>query len=163
TWFDKSDYPLHPIQVGEWRGLVFVNLDPAAEPLAAWLGDLPELTASFPIEDFACLKHVEFEIACNWETYTDNFVEGYLIPTIHHWLKAKIDFSRFGAYARRNVVVMKAPQREGSIYGGMWLWAYPNMTLSVFPDGMNASRIMPLDRDRSRLVYHFYFRDTEPE
>jgi len=163
TWFDKSDYPLHPIQVGEWRGLVFVNLDPAAEPLAAWLGDLPELTASFPIEDFTCLKQVEFEIACNWKTYTDNFVEGYHIPSIHPWLNANIDFSRFEAYARRNVVVMKAPQREGSIYGGMWLWAYPNMTLSVFPDGMNTSRIMPLDRDSSRLVYHFYFRDTKPE
>ncbi|HEY8015938.1 MAG TPA: SRPBCC family protein, partial [Dongiaceae bacterium] len=42
-------------------------------------------------------------------------------------------------------------------------WAYPNMTLSVYPDGMNTSRILPVDRQRSRLVYHFYFRDTAPE
>jgi choline monooxygenase len=55
---------------------------------------------------------------------------------------------------------MKARQREGSIYGGVWLWAYPNMTLSVYPDGMNTSRILPVDRQRSRLVYHFYFKDT---
>ena len=115
------------------------------------------------MESFTCLKQVEFEISCNWKTYTDNFVEGYHIPSIHPWLNAKIDFSRFETYAVENVVVMKAPQREGSIYGGVWLWAYPNMTLSVYPDGMNTSRILPVDRQRSRLVYHFYFRDTAPE
>jgi choline monooxygenase len=162
-WFDKKDYPLLPIQVGEWRGLLFVNLDLEAKPLSDCLGALPELTQPYPMESFTCLKQVEFEISCNWKTYTDNFVEGYHIPSIHPWLNAKIDFSRFETYALENVVVMKAPQREGSIYGGVWLWAYPNMTLSVYPDGMNTSRILPVDRQRSRLVYHFYFRDTAPE
>jgi len=162
-WFDKADYPLLPIQVGEWRGLLFVNLDLASKPLAESLGDLPELTAPYDIESFAFVKQVEFDIACNWKTYTDNFVEGYHIPSIHPWLNAKIDFSRFEAYSRENLVVMKAPQREGSIYGGVWLWAYPNMTLSVYPDGMNTSRILPVDRQRAKLVYHFYFRDTSPE
>ena len=33
-WFDKKDYPLLPIQVGEWRGLLFVNLDLEAKPLS---------------------------------------------------------------------------------------------------------------------------------
>jgi choline monooxygenase len=65
AWFDKADYPLLPILVGEWRGLVFVNLDLDAKPLAECLGDLPELTAPYPMESFACLKQVEFEIACN--------------------------------------------------------------------------------------------------
>jgi choline monooxygenase len=162
AWFDKADYPLLPVLVGEWRGLVFVNLDLEAKPLAECLGDLPELTAPYPMESFTWLKQVEFEIACNWKTYTDNFVEGYHIPSIHSWLNSKIDFAKFEAYRRENVVVMKAPQREGSIYGGLWLWAYPNMTLSVYPDGMNTSRILPVDRQRSRLVYHFYFRDTDP-
>jgi choline monooxygenase len=163
AWFDKSDYPLYPIRVESWRGLLFVNLDRAARPLESCLGDLPEMTAAFPIERFTCVQQVEFEIACNWKTYTDNFVEGYHIPSIHPWLNSKIDFSRFEASGRENIVVMKAPQREGSIYDGLWLWAYPNMTLSVYPEGMNTSRIMPLDQRRSRLVYHFYFADTEPE
>ena len=55
---------------------------------------------------------------------------------------------------------MKAPQREGSIYGGIWLWAYPNMTLSVYPDGMNTSRIVPIDEVKTELRYEFYFADA---
>jgi choline monooxygenase len=161
-WFDKADYPLRPIRVDSWRGLVFVNLDLEARPLADCLGDLPELGAPYAIEDFTCLKEVQFDIACNWKTYTDNFVEGYHIPSIHPWLNSKIDFAGFETYPRENIVVMRAPQREGSIYGGIWLWAYPNMTLSVYPHGMNTSRILPVDRGRSRLIYHFYFRDTDP-
>jgi choline monooxygenase len=161
-WFDKADYPLRPIQVDVWRGLVFVNLDLEARPLASCLGDLPELVAPYEIEGFTCLEEVQFDIACNWKTYTDNFVEGYHIPSIHPWLNSKIDFAGFETYHRDNIVVMRAPQREGSIYDGVWLWAYPNMTLSVYPDGMNTSRILPVDRQRSRLIYHFYFRDTDP-
>ena len=129
-------------------------------PLHEALGDLPDLTAPYPMERFNVLKEVQFEISCNWKTYTDNFVEGYHIPSIHPGLNAAIDFERFETTHRDNVVVMKAPQRQSSIYGGVWLWAYPNMTLSVYPEGMNTSRILPLDRQRSRLIYHFYFRDT---
>jgi choline monooxygenase len=162
-WFDKKDYPLLPIKVGLWRGLVFVNLDRDARPLESALGDLPELTAPYPMENFTCLQEVQFDISCNWKTYTDNFVEGYHIPSIHPGLNAAIDFEGFETTHREGVVVMKAPQRQSSIYGGVWLWAYPNMTLSVYPDGMNTSRILPVDRQKSRLIYHFYFRDTGAE
>ncbi len=162
SWFDKADYPLQAVKVATWRNLVFVNLDLECRPLESCLGDLPELTAPYAMESFTCLGQAEFDISCNWKTYTDNFVEGYHIPSIHPGLNAAIDFERFEAYHRENVVVMKAPQREGSIYGGVWLWAYPNMTLSIYPDGMNTSRILPVDRQKSRLIYHFYFRDTAP-
>ncbi|MEA2781692.1 MAG: choline monooxygenase [Rhodospirillaceae bacterium] len=162
AWFDKADYPLLPIRVAVWRGLVFVNLDLEARPLEDCLGDLPELVAPYDIESFTCLNEAQFEIGCNWKTYTDNFVEGYHIPSIHAGLNSKIDFAGFETYYRDNIVVMKAPQREGSIYGGVWLWAYPNMTLSIYRDGMNTSRILPIDRQRSRLIYHFYFRHTDP-
>ena len=61
---------------------------------------------------------------------------------------------------QRGVVIMKAPQKGGSIYGGLWLWSWPNMTLSVYPDGMNTSRIVPVAEDRTRFVYDFFFRDV---
>jgi choline monooxygenase len=34
--------------------------------------------------------------------------------------------------------------------------------MSFFPEGMNMSRIMPLDRNRTRLVYNFFFQDDSP-
>ena len=54
---------------------------------------------------------------------------------------------------------MSAPQRDGSIYEGVWLWRYPNTTLSVFAGGMNTSSVVALDRGRTRLIYNFYFAD----
>ena len=41
---------------------------------------------------------------------------------------------------------MTAPPREGLIYRGMWLWMWPDWTLSLFANGFNTSRINPLDR-----------------
>jgi choline monooxygenase len=157
--FDKTAFSLFPVRVATWRGFVFVNLDENAGPLEASLGDLVRETADYPIEDFQFVHQEVFDMNCNWKTYTDNFVEGYHIPGIHPAFHAVIDFDKFTAEGRNRTVVMMAPQKDGSFYGGTWLWRYPNMTLSVFPDGMNISRIMPLGAGRTRQIYNFLFRD----
>ncbi len=157
--FDRADYGLKPIKVALWRGLVFANLDPEAGPVEAGLGALVDMVAPYPIESYRSVKQVTFDIGCNWKTYTDNFVEGYHIPGIHPGLNAAIDFKGFAVENRPKIVIMSAPQRDGSIYEGVWLWRYPNTTLSVFAGGMNTSSIVPLDSGRTRLVYDFYFAD----
>ena len=162
--FSRSDYGLKPIKVAEWRGLVFANLDPEAGPVEDGLGALVDMVAPYPIETYRSVRQVTFDIGCNWKTYTDNFVEGYHIPGIHPGLNAAIDFKGFAVENRRKIVIMSAPQRDGSIYEGVWLWRYPNTTLSVFSGGMNTSSIIALDRGRTRLIYDFYFADpTAPE
>lgn len=157
--FDRADYGLKPIKVAEWRGLIFANLDPDAGPVEAGLGALVDMVAPYPIEDYRSVRQVTFDIACNWKTYTDNFVEGYHIPGIHPGLNAAIDFKGFAVENRPRIVIMSAPQRDGSIYEGVWLWRYPNTTLSVFSGGMNTSSIIALDRGHTRLIYNFYFAD----
>jgi choline monooxygenase len=159
-WFKKEEHGLMPIRVETWRGLVFANLDADARPLEDALGSLPETVKEYPIEGFTKVRQVEFEMRCNWKTYTDNFVEGYHIPGIHPAFHAVIDFSRFEATHGDALVIMTAPQKSGSIYGGLWLWGWPNFTLSVYPGGMNCSRIVPVSENRTRLVYSFFFRDT---
>ena len=160
--FDRADYGLKPVKVASWRGLVFANLDLDAGPVEEGLGALADLVASYPIEAYRSVRQVTFDIACNWKTYTDNFVEGYHIPGIHPGLNAAIDFRGFAVENRPKIVIMSAPQRDGSIYDGVWLWRYPNTTLSVFPGGMNTSSIVARDRGRTRLVYNFYFADRSP-
>ena len=124
------------------------------------LGDLPEEVADFPLETFATVAGERFLMSANWKTYTDNFVEGYHVPGIHPSFSKAIQFDRFETVARRGLVRMTAPQRSGSIYGGKWLWMWPAWTLSVFPEGMNTSRINPLGPGETELVYHFYFADV---
>ena len=47
---DKSKFGLMPARVEEMCGLVFVNLDPDATPLADLVGDLPQRLAPYRIE-----------------------------------------------------------------------------------------------------------------
>lgn len=85
------------------------------------------------MESFTKTDTADFSMDSNWKTYTDNFVEGYHIPGIHPSLIQAIDFNGFETTYQRNVIIMKAPQKSGSIYSGLWLWIWPNMTLSIFP------------------------------
>ncbi len=156
--FRVEDYPLIRVSVAEWRGLLFVAIDPETS-LEDQLGALPAAVADQPLEDFRLAGEERFEIGCNWKTYTDNFVEGYHIPGIHPGFRKKIDFEAFETWARDGLVHMSAPLKGNYFYGGAWLWAWPNWTLSVYPDGMNTSRINPLGPDRTELIYRFYFAD----
>ena len=141
--FEFADWPLQPLSVEEWRGLLFVAVSPD-QPLCAQLGDsIPEL-ADEPIETFAHYRSERLVFDANWKIYTDNFVEGYHIPGIHPAFFKAIDFEHFETTALDNLVRMTAPPREGLFYRGKWLWMWPNWTLSLFAGGMNTSRINPL-------------------
>jgi choline monooxygenase len=157
--FRLEDWPLQNAQLSEWRGLLFISIN-ADISLIDQLGDLPEEVAEFPLESYSAVEEHRFTMRSNWKTYTDNFVEGYHIPGIHPGFMKVIDFDKFETVARNGLVRMTAPQRGGSIYGGKWLWMWPNWTLSVFPGGMNTSRINPISAGLTEIIYDFYFSDV---
>lgn len=160
--FRTEDWPLEPVRIETWRGLVFVAIDPR-QPLTEQFGELVGELADEPIETYAHYREERMLFDANWKTYTDNFVEGYHIPGIHPAFFAAIDFERFSTVALDGVVRMTAPPREGLFYRGKWLWMWPNWTLSLFDGGMNTSRINPIDEGRTELIYNFYFADTSEE
>ncbi len=63
--FDMSDWGLHPVRLETWGGFLFVNFDPGAGPLSAYLGDLPERLASHRLDDMVCTRLGEYDIVCN--------------------------------------------------------------------------------------------------
>jgi choline monooxygenase len=160
--FNVADWPLEKVQIAEWRGLLFIAIDPQVG-LIDQLGDLPGEVADYPIETFVSIEERRFTMRSNWKTYTDNFVEGYHIPGIHPGFMKVIDFANFETVALKGLVRMTSPQKNGSIYGGKWLWMWPNWTLSVFPGGMNTSRINPTSVGSTDLTYDFYFADLSSE
>ena len=160
--FDMADWPLEAIQVQEWRGLVFVAIDPERDFLAQ-LGDVAAELASEPIETYLPVRTERMVFEANWKIYTDNFVEGLHIPGIHPAFHAAIDFDAFETTAHDGMVRMTAPPKDGLWYRGKWLWMWPNWTLSLFHGGMNTSRINPLDDSRTELIYNFYFDATLDE
>jgi choline monooxygenase len=74
--FDKSKWPLDPIEVTTWRELLFAVIDPA-EDLLTQLGDLVGELADEPIKTYLATNSETVNFESSWKIYTDNFVEGY--------------------------------------------------------------------------------------
>jgi len=80
----SSDEPgLVPVLVDTWGPLVFVNLDLDAEPLAAFLGEVPGDCAWARLDEFRCTAAVSIPAPCNWKTLIDGFSETYHVQGIH--------------------------------------------------------------------------------
>ena len=164
-WYGKDpaiipeDWPLEPVEIATWRGLLFASLDPA-QSLLAQLGALPAELADEPMESYTATDQATVSFDANWKIYTDNFVEGYHIPGTHPSFYAAIEFEAFETTAHDGFVKMTAPPKQGLFYRGKWLWMWPNWTLSLFDGGMNVSRINPTSPHRTDQHYHFFFADT---
>ena len=167
-WFGRDpaiipeDWPLEPVHLAEWRGLLFAAVDPQTS-LLEQLGDLPAELADEPLETYLPTDQATVSFDANWKVYTDNFVEGYHIPGTHPSFYAAIDFEAFETTAHAGFVRMTAPPKEGLFYRGKWLWMWPNWTLSLFDGGMNVSRIDPVSVDRTDQHYTFFFADTSDD
>jgi choline monooxygenase len=81
--FRTEDWPLHAVRLDTWAGFVFICLSPLTVPLAEWLGDLPDRLAMYGFESMRSARRVEYDVACNWKVWVENFMEGYHIPTVH--------------------------------------------------------------------------------
>ncbi|MEW2480999.1 aromatic ring-hydroxylating dioxygenase subunit alpha [Mycobacterium sp. NPDC049093] len=86
-----SEFPLAPVQVGTWERLVFVNLDPAAMPLADYLEAVPGDIAWCGLGDFRCYATMTIDVEANWKTIADGYSETYHVQTLHPELHRCMD------------------------------------------------------------------------
>ena len=80
---DRTAWSLPEVSVGTWGGFVFVNLDPDAEPLAAFLGELPEHFAKWPLEERYTSVHVAKIFPANWKVVQEAFMEAFHVVATH--------------------------------------------------------------------------------
>ena len=87
----NEDLPLVKASVGTWGELVFVNLDPAAEPLADFLEGVPADVAWAGIDEYRMQAVLRLELACNWKVAIEAFSETYHVQGIHREMLASTD------------------------------------------------------------------------
>ena len=80
---DKKNFSLNAVQCDTWGGWVFINMDLNAEPLANFLGDLPEHFAVWKPEDRYIEAHVAKVMACNWKVCQEAFMEAFHVIHTH--------------------------------------------------------------------------------
>jgi choline monooxygenase len=87
----NDEHSLFDVQVGAWGPLVFVNMDPSAGPLDAFLEGVPADIEWVGINDFHCTYNIAVPLPCNWKTLIDGFSETYHVQGIHREMLPMVD------------------------------------------------------------------------
>ena len=80
---DKDNFNLPELKVDTWGGFVFVNYDENAEPLADFLGVIPEHFANWNLADKFTAMHVRKKLPANWKACLEAFLESYHVLETH--------------------------------------------------------------------------------
>ena len=146
------------VLVDSYRGLIFVALDSSNCSLDQWLAEFPSALADLPIEKLVFHSRTVRRVACNWKTYTDNFLEGYHVPSVHPGMARDADAANYsvilGTDRRWNVHVM--PPRGESVFG-MFGWLYPTFAFNVVPGGWAVERWLPRGHGEIDLFFEYFF------
>jgi len=80
---DREALSLKPVKVELWAGLVWVNMDPDAAPLSAFLGGIVGDLSPYHFERMALVEDQTVCLDANWKTAVDNFNEQYHVDFLH--------------------------------------------------------------------------------
>ena len=168
--FHAEEFTLVPVRTEEWSGLIFVNLDARAEPLAKTLGELPQQVARFGFERMKLFERRTYEMKCNWKTYVDNYLEGYHLPSVHPALNRELDYNAYEVVPYAHHINQFSPIR-GAQPGDTaprryqearedlttdYYWIFPNWMLNCYPDNVSLNIVLPLDNERSLAIFEWY-------
>ena len=80
---DKADYGLKAVRCEVWEGFIFVNLDPDAQPLTEYLGEMAKGLEGYPFGEMTEVFTYKAKVGSNWKLFIDAFAEFYHAPVLH--------------------------------------------------------------------------------
>jgi len=160
--FDPRAFGLLELRLETWRGLVFVNLDAEAPPLAEHVAPLEALLAERGLEMAAPALRRSHDLACDWKVYAENYLEGYHIGAVHPVLAGELGSAEYRVRVEGDLVVQEAVGVNDGPQAGVWGWLWPNLGINVYRDGAMIERMTPVGPGRTRLDYLFLNDGGEP-
>ena len=174
-FFDRSTMGMVPLRLETWEKFIFVNFDPNAEPLAAYLGKIPEQARGFQFPGLQLAERRDYVLDCNWKVYVDNYLEGYHIPIAHPGLMREIDYAQYRTDTYRYysqqfapIRAMKKDDGEERFYApgtglqeALYFWIFPNLMLNIYPDNISTNVIVPLSHDKTLTIFEWFFHDVD--
>src|ERR1700680_4209486 len=175
-FFDRSTMGMVPLRVETWEQFIFVNFDAQAEPLTAFLGDIPGQARGFQFEGLQSVERRDYVIDCNWKVYVDNYLEGYHIPIAHPGLMREINYAEYRTETFRYYSQQFAPIRamksgEGErlyspgtgLQEALYFWIFPNLMLNIYPDNVSTNLIVPISQEKTLTIFEWFFHDGASE
>jgi choline monooxygenase len=173
--FRPEDFALKPVRAEEWFNLIFVNLDPNAQPLLKSLGELPTQAQRFGFQQMKLFECRTYDMKCNWKTYVDNYLEGYHLPTVHPGLTRELDYNAYTVEPYSGHVRQFSPirgaqpgdstprryQEAGEDLTTDYFWIFPNWMLNCYPDNVSLNIVLPLETERSLAIFEWYLPEKD--
>jgi len=172
--FDKTQVCLDQVQVEEFGGMVYVNLDATAPPLGRQAGDLAEEIARWApdVAELTHAKRLSYDVASNWKNVIDNFLECYHCHIAHKEFVQLVDmntyevkthgiwsshFAEAGKHENAAYDVSGASVTEHAVW---WLW--PNTCLLRYPGRGNfmVFQVLPAGPERTLETWDFFLETT---
>jgi choline monooxygenase len=173
--FDKTQICLHRIQVEEFGGFVYVNLDPAAAPLGQQAPDLAaEIALWAPdVADLTFAKRLTYDVRSNWKNVIDNFLECYHCHIAHPEFVSLVDMdtyevrthgiwsSHFAEAGKQENPAYDVSAASVTQHAVWWLW--PNTCLLRYPGRGNfmVFQVLPAGPDRTLETWDFFFETDQ--
>jgi len=174
--FDTSTICLDEVQVTEFGGFVYVNLDSNAATLAQQTGELGAEIAQWApdVADLTFAHRLSYEIKSNWKNVVDNFLECYHCHVAHKDFVSLVDMDTYkvtthGIYSSH---MAEAGKTANSAYDvsnatvtdhAVW-WLWPNTCIMRYPGrgNMIILKIIPVGPGLTRETYDFFLESPEP-
>ena len=174
--FELKDICLNEVQVEEFCGFIFVNLDKEAASLQTQSENLEnEIKHWAPdIEKLTFGHRLEYDIKSNWKNVVDNFLECYHCPTAHKDFCELVDMdtykvTTYGIYSSHMAEAGNSPNAAYDVssatvktHAVWWLW--PTTCLMRYPgrSSMIVLNIIPAGPDRTLETYDFFLETPQP-
>ena len=183
--FNPDEICLDPVQVTEFAGFVWVNLDPDARPLqqqSGGLGDgIPgdlgaEIARWAPdIEQLTLAHRLTYTIRSNWKNVVDNFLECYHCHVAHKDFVSLVDMDTYrvtthGIYSSHMAEAGKSANTaydvtEATVTDHAVWWLWPNTCMLRYPGRGNfiILKIIPAGPDLTYETYDVFLESPEPD
>jgi choline monooxygenase len=179
--FRREEQGLVGLAADAWGPLVWVRQQDrlsSGSPLpslAEFLAPLPERICGLGLETLHFVERREYVVACNWKVFVDNFLDGgYHVNSVHPTLAGVLDYAHYRTEIAGHTSVQSSPLRrpdpksEGASAAEVrtgdkayYWWVFPNFMLNIYQGTMDTNLVLPLGPDRCRVLFDFYFAQTE--
>jgi phenylpropionate dioxygenase-like ring-hydroxylating dioxygenase large terminal subunit len=154
---------LIPIRLGVVGPLVFGCLDPAAPPLAEWVGALPAALAEAGATEWELAFELRYELAANWKLFVENANDGYHVEFVHDVLTSLIEIGSgvttlepHSAYSVARVNPAYLPPGADPATTIRFGAVFPNLIPVLTPNDLTYLRVDPVAHDKLALFVRSY-------
>jgi phenylpropionate dioxygenase-like ring-hydroxylating dioxygenase large terminal subunit len=162
-----EDHGLFPVALENWRGFLFITLEPGAPSVADMMAPYEDEVVPYRFEELQALAPVRLRPrALNWKTIADNYSDGLHIPVGHPGLTRLFGRSyriealdwvdkmegdlvdKISANPSERIYQRHLPQVDHlpATHQRKWLYykLFPNIAFDIYPDQVDFMQFLPV-------------------